>query len=442
MMGLLFRGVVYFGLYLVLVLLPLGMALLSDAVPTGRSAAVEFAAAAGLIAFTIMVWEFALISRLRAASEAFGTDTLMQFHRQVGLVALLFVVLHPLALGGSGAVLSGLNPFAGGGAAQSGAIAFWSVLLLVASSVWRRRLGLRYENWQRIHSLAAVTIVTAALMHALQTGGYASSGWLRAVMILYAFACVVLLLRHRVLRPLLLRRRAWLVEENRDEGGDTRTLRLRPIDKASLEFQPGQFVWLLTGKDPVTAQQHPITISSSAESPPDRSIELSIKALGDWSRSTVPALGVGERVWIDGAYGALTPDRFPGQGFVLIAGGIGITPMRSMLHTMRDRGDVRPVLLIYAANSPARMVFRQELEALQGVLNLKVVLVFESAPHGWGGEQGLVTEAMLRRHLPVHYRHYQFFVCGPAAMMDAMEEVLVALEVPPARIGTERFDIG
>ena len=402
----------------------------------------EFAVAAGFIGFTLIAGECALISRLRAASDAFGVDTLMQFHRQMGLVALLFVLLHWLAAGGSRNALSMLNPLAGDAAIRSGAIALWSMLLIAVTSRWRRRLGWRYENWQRVHGLAAIAILTAALVHVLMVGRYAGAGAPKTLMVLYAAACVLLLLRYRLVRPLLLGRRTWRIEANRDDGGDTRTLRLLPVGHAGLEFQPGQFVWMLTGAGPLLAQQHPITISSSAEPQADHSVELSIKALGDWSRTTVPALDTGDHVWLDGAYGTLTPDRFPGQGLVLIAGGIGITPMRSILLTMRDRGDMRPVVLIHAANSPQRMVFREELEALCSSLHLKVVVVFESAPQGWSGERGLVTEALMRRHLPAHFQHFQFFVCGPSAMMDAMETILQALGVPPDRIGMERFDIG
>ncbi len=441
-MGLLFRGIVWFGLYVTLVLLPLGVALIFDPIAARRAPAVEFAVAAGFIAFTLIAFEFALVSRLRAASEPFGTDALMQFHRQMGLVALLFLVIHPLALAGHGASLAMLDPFAGGLAQRTGAIALWTTVLLVATSVCRRRIRLPYEVWQWTHGAIAVVIAAAALAHMLAVGRYTSVTALKFVLSSYAILFVALLLRYRIVRPALLARRPWEVIENRDEGADTRTLRLRPLGHHGFEFQPGQFAWLITGRRPFIAQQHPITLSSSAELPPDRSLELSIKALGDWSREIVPAIATGARVWLDAPYGALTPDRYPAQGFVLIAGGIGITPMRSILLTMRDRNDVRPVLLIYAANRPQRMVFREEIEALERALNLRAVLVFEDPPSGWSGEQGFVTTELLRRYLPRQYPRYQFFVCGPEPMMDSLERSLLALGLPGERISTERFDVG
>jgi len=145
---------------------------------------------------------------------------------------------------------------------------------------------------------------------------------------------------------------------------------------------------------------------------------------------------------IDGCYGAFTPDRVPGQGFMLIGGGVGITPMRSILLTMRDREDVRPVTLIYAANSPERMIYVDELRALERALNLKCIFVFDSPPSDWQGERGLVTAELLKRHLPKQALRYQYFVCGPEPMMDSVEDSLLQIGIPADRICTERFNMG
>jgi predicted ferric reductase len=184
-----------------------------------------------------------------------------------------------------------------------------------------------------------------------------------------------------------------------------------------------------------------MSISSSAEHSPDESLEFSIKAFGDWSGETVPALVPGTRVWIDGPFGAFTPDRAPGQGFVFIAGGIGVTPFRAMLLTMRDRGDRRPVILLYAARNWTRVVFRGELEALAHEIDLRLVWVFEEPEPDWQGERGYIDAAMLERYLPAPRDHHQYFVCGPIAMMDEMEELLARAGIPRGQIHSERFNV-
>ena len=125
----------------------------------------------------------------------------------------------------------------------------------------------------------------------------------------------------------------------------------------------------------------------------------------------------------------------------MIAGGIGIAPMRSMLLSMRDRGDRRPVVLFYAVHDEDRLICRGDIDRLQASLNLDVVLVFEAPPPGWSGEEGQITPDILRRHLPVQFRQYHYFVCGPPPMMDAVEAMLAALGVPPGSIESERFNV-
>jgi predicted ferric reductase len=365
----------------------------------------------------------------------------MLFHRQMGIAACGFLAAHVGLLATRGTPAAMLNPFGGAWRARAGALALWLTLALVATSVWRRTLRLPYEGWQRAHGVAAAAIVVAMVVHVLTVGRHASAPLARGVVVGYAGLFLALLVRYRIVRPLQLYRQPWEVVANRDEGGSTRTVRVRPVGHPGFAFAPGQFAWLVTGRSPFVAEQHPITIASSAERPADGALEFAVKALGDWSRKVVPMLRPGTRLWVDGPYGVFTPDRVPGQGFVLIAGGIGISPMRSILATMRDRGDVRPVLLFYAARNWERVVFRDELDAFARTLALRTVYAFEEPPAAWTGERGWLTAEVLRRHLPPHHTRYQYFVCGPAAMMDALERALVEVGVPPTRTHTERFDM-
>jgi predicted ferric reductase len=237
-----------------------------------------------------------------------------------------------------------------------------------------------------------------------------------------------------------MRSRPWQVVDNRDEGAGVRTLVLRPVGHRGFEFDPGQFAWLATGH-PVTTEHHPISIASSAELGPDRTIEFSIRNLGDWSGDRVPVVSPGSTMYVNGPFGAFSLDREPGQGFVLIGGGIGITPLRSMILTMRDRGDTRPVILLYGARNRDAVVYREELESLQQEMALQVIWVFDKPDADWTGERGYIDAALLRRHLPRQFKRYQYFMCGPTPMMDAVEEHLASIGVPRSRIHSERFDV-
>jgi predicted ferric reductase len=439
--SLLLRGLVWFGLYVALTLLPLVVAWWERPWEAPRPFLVEASVATGLLALPLMVFQFALVSRLGPASRPFGSDALMQVHAQVGLVALAAVVVHPLLLLGHGVPLTAWNPFGGPWLLQTGAIALWATLLIVVTSVFRRRLRLSYEAWQVLHLVLAVVLTAAMILHILAARGYAAEPGMRALLVAYGALGFGVLLHYRVLRPLIIWRRPWTLVENRDVGGSTRLLRVRPAGHRGFAFEAGQFAWLITGSSPLWSAQHPISMASTAERAPDGTIEFGIKALGDWSGTVVPALEPGARLWVDGAFGAFTPEGHPAQGYVLIAGGIGISPMRSILQTLRDREDVRPIVLFYAAHDWTRVSFRDELEGLRQSLNLTIVYVFEAPGDDWTGERGYVTADVLCRHLPRQYRRFMYFMCGPVPMMDALELALVEIGVPAGAIQSERFDM-
>jgi ferredoxin-NADP reductase len=124
---------------------------------------------------------------------------------------------------------------------------------------------------------------------------------------------------------------------------------------------------------------------------------------------------------------------------VLIAGGIGITPMMSMARTLADRGDKRPVMLFYGSKDLESATFREELDALQSRLDLRLVHVLADALPHWTGERGRIDAALLSRHLPKPYAEHEYFICGPNPMMDAVEAALGQLGVPMSKFHSERY---
>ena len=187
--------------------------------------------------------------------------------------------------------------------------------------------------------------------------------------------------------------------------------------------------------------EHPFSMSA-----PDTGrgrIELTVKALGDFTR-TVGSTRPGARAFVDGPYGAFCPSRHQAPGYVLIAGGIGIAPMMSMLRAMAEHGDTRPVWLFYAYRRWERMTFCETLDALTTRMRLSIVHVLEEPPDGWTGESGRITRELLERHLPTgatNRGELHYFLCGPQAMTDAMERVLHEMAVPRTHVHSELFDM-
>jgi len=433
-----FSAIFWFVCYFIAILLPLRFAILIAPLAAGRSFLLELGVAFGLIAYPLVTLEFLLVGRLRGISQLYGNDVLMFFHKYMGIAALLFVIGHA-ALVSQGRITP-FNPFSGPAMLRDGAWAFWLLVGLAVTAIFRRALRLPYGFWMVLHSLLALGIVAFGLKHILAVQAYTSQPMLHGLMIAYFLAFLLPMLRYRVWESVRMWRRPWHVVANRDEGGRSRTLVVEPLGHSGFGFQPGQFAWLSTGH-PLVSEQHPISMASSAELAPNRRIEFSIRDLGDWSGRTVPRVAAGSQIYVNGPFGGFSLDREPGQGFVLIAGGIGITPMRSMLLTMRDRGDVRPVILFYAERDSESLILREELLRLTREMSLTLVFVLKAPPVGWTGEQGRIDADLLRRYLPVQFKRYQYFMCGPPAMMDAIEEHLAGLRVPQTRVHTERFNV-
>jgi predicted ferric reductase len=429
----------WLGVYVVVVVAPLAIATVGD-VPPGRGFWLEFGVGLGFIGLAMMWLQFALTARFRWIAPSFGLDTLLQFHRQAGLVGFAFILAHPLVLFAADTdYLHFLNPFDEW--ARAGAL--WAVMgalvVLIGSTLWRVRFGIPYEWWRAAHALLALFVVFVGLVHVLRVGFYISEPWKQGLWIALTAAAMGLLVHTRVVRPWRMLKRPYRVVEVTQEPGQSWTLTLKADGHAGLRFEPGQFAWLTIGESPFALEQHPFSFSSSAEHPERPG--FTIKALGDFS-SRAGDIAPGTRAFVDGPYGAFTLDPGAKDGAVFIAGGVGITPIMSILRTLRDRGDTRPFTLIYGVGAVETAVFRAELEGMQEALVLDLVIVPREPPEGWAGEHGSVTVDLLKRRLPPDPdRTLRYLVCGPPGLMDLVEEYLLHQGIPARHINAERFDI-
>jgi len=437
------RGAVWLGAYMFLILFPLVVGVLVPGNAGGRPFAFQFGVACGFVGLSVMSFEYALISKMSALAGAFSQDALLQFHKLMGILATVLLVIHAIFMMLVGYPLAWLNPLSSEGpvAMRLGAGAAYLVLLLIFLSMFRKKIKLSYGWWQLSHRFLADAIVLMALAHVLLTGGFSSSRAMRVALALYYSVLLAIGIRTRIVRPLRLWSQKWEIVENRVESGDSRTLVLKPHNHEGFTFEPGQFAWLNTGRTPIHKDRHPISFSSCAYDDKGGQIAFTIRNLGDWSGQEVPTLKPGQLVWVDGPYGVFTADREQGMGYVLFGGGVGITPMMSICSTLAERGDQRPVILFFASNDMAGLTFAEQLRALEHRMNLKVVFVLKRPPQEWAGETGLITKQLIQKYLPPHYKRYQYFICGSPPMMDAIEDILPTLGVPPQRVHSERFDL-
>ncbi len=309
--------------------------------------------------------------------------------------------------------------------------------IVVVTSLYRLKFGLIYEHWRIIHGYISVIAVALSMVHIVGVSYYVQAPLKRWLWISMVIAWILALAYIRILKPLLMLRRPYTVERVIKERGNSWTLALKPEGHKGMNFRPGQFAWLTIGKSPFAIREHPFSFSSSAMNP--GRLEMTIKELGDFT-SRIGEIEPGIRAYIDGPYGTFTIDRHRYIGYVFIAGGVGITPIMSILRTKRDRVDMRPIILFYGSKTWEDATFRKEIEDMEKGLNLKVVYILEEAPDGWDGEKGFITAEVMARHLPERRLDYEYFVCGPQPMQIAVKRALDKLGIPLERVQSESFN--
>lgn len=433
------QAVFWIAVYVLLAAFPL-LVLLLGPVPPGGGRWWDFSLALGFAGLAMVGLQFVLTARFRRATAPFGIDIIYYFHRwaAIGGVALIvghYVILrarYPDALGA-------LNPLEAPWHMTAGRLALLLFLGLIVSSLWRKRLGLEYDRWRVWHGVMAVAAVVLSGAHVAAVGYYTGAPWKKIVWGGYTGMWLLLLGYIRLVKPLSLLRQPYQVTAVQAERGDAWTLTLEPRGSRVLAFRPGQFAWLTVGSSPFRAREHPFSFSGSASEP--TALRFTIKELGDFTR-TIKHVPVGATAYVDGPHGVFTTDYHQdAPGFVFIAGGVGIAPIMSMLRTLADRGEVRPLHLLFGNSSWDRVLFREELEALQNRLSLTVVHVLQEPPADWTGSSGILTPDIVRAALPAQAHSFTFFMCGPKPMTDSVQHTLRELGIPLSRIHLELFDM-
>jgi predicted ferric reductase len=433
----LYYGLFVITVYLVLAMTPLFALLAGPDIP-GRGFWRELGVGFGFSGLSMMGLQFFLTGRFKGITSPYGIDVVYHFHRAISLLAFGFLFLHPaILLLSAPATFRLLNPLSAPGWMTGGSIALFAFALIIISSLYRLKLGLSYEQWRIIHGYVAVAAVALALWHMIGVNyylqGYVKRGLWIAIAITWGMAVIYV----RLLKPLLMSRSPYTVESVIKERGQSWTLVLRPEGHGGMEFRPGQFAWLTIDRSPFSIREHPISFSSSAMHP--ERLAFTIKELGDFT-ATIGSVIPGTRTYVDGPYGSFIPDRHTFSGNVFIAGGVGITPIMSILRTFADRHDLRPLVLFYAGREMEDLTFREELDLLQERLNLKIIYVPNNPPADWSGEQGYIDAELMGRHLPEGRMDYEYFVCGPLPMQQGLKAALEKLGVPPEQVQSESFN--
>lgn len=399
----------------------------------------------GLLAADLLLVQVLLMSRIPFVEQAFGQDELARWHRLIGFTSFNLMLAH-IALTILGYTGSGDLGLLGQtwdlvvnypGMLLATAAAGLLVLVVV-TSVRAARVSLRYESWHLLH-LYAYLGVGLAIPHEVWTGAdFIASPLSRLywwTLSALALGAVVIWrvgiplrrsLRHRIVVHRVVREAPGVVSVY---------LRGRELDR--LGARAGQFFTWRFLDGPGWMRGHPYSLSAV---PTRDTLRITVKNLGDGS-ARLAGVRPGTRVLLEGPYGRLHSAVRTRRRVTLLAGGIGVTPLRALLEELPYAPGEATV--IYRARQGGDLVLRHELDELARRRGARVYYVLGRRIRGrdsWLPQSAAhLSDAAALHELVPDVAEHDVFICGADAWADAAQAAARAAGVPAGNIHRERF---
>jgi predicted ferric reductase len=392
----------------------------------------------GLFGTYLILVQVVLMARVPWLDRSIGTDRLAAWHRSNGQYTISLIVAHTFlivwgyaafdhsSLAGETSKLLRSYPDVLAATAGLGLL----VLVGVTSARMARR-RLRYETWYFLH-LYTYLAIALSFSHQLATGNefitHPTNRYLWVGLYVVTFGLLVVF---RVAVPLRDAFRYQLrVAMVHPESASAVSVYVTGRNLEQMGAESGQFFrWRFLDRHSWW-EAHPFSLSTA---PNARSLRITAKGVGDHSQA-LRHVRVGTRVMAEGPYGNLTSRRRTRAKVLLIAGGVGITPLRALLEDLPTRPG--GIMLLYRATSERDILFRAELDKLAHARQVDVRYLLgrrDKKPDPLGARH-------LRHHVP-DITERDIYLCGPPGMMDAATASLRSLGVRRAHIHRERFEL-
>lgn len=393
----------------------------------------------GLLAVYFVLLQFVLRGRAIWVEEVFGLNNLSTVHRLNGYLSLSFLLTHFTLILTSYSLISNINiitQFTNFILNDNDLLkAFFGLLLFVTivfASIYIVRRNLKYETWYYIH-LASYLAILLAWGHQLELGSdFASSFfvWYWYALYIFVFGNVFVF---RFLRQvyLFLRYRFTVSHIVKEADGAT-SVYITGTNLSNFSVQPGQFFILRFLDSKRWIEAHPFSLSFL---PKENQLRVTIKNVGDFT-SKIPQLKKGTPILLDGPLGTFTATHTKNNKFLFIAGGVGITPIRSLIEELAPLK--KDIILLYSSKT-ADIIFKEELDKLAKKYQF-LINYFVTEDTLYKGNQGRIDADKVKQFVPDFLKR-DIYLCGPIPMMNGLIKNLQQIGVTHSSLHYEKFDL-
>jgi len=394
----------------------------------------------GLLTGYLVVVLLALMARVPALERGVGTDRLARWHAMAGRYTVCLAVAHTVLIIWGYSITAHQNVVRQTGSflisypdVLMATVAIGLLVMVGITSARAARRRVSYETWHFVH-LYTYLAIALAFSHQFATGAdFVTNRPARLLWSTMYLVVAALLVWFRLVRPIVQAVRHQLrVVEVRRESSDTVSVWISGRELDRLGVEPGQFFrWRFLTRGMWWAA-NPYSLSAP---PLEKMLRITVKVAGDHSRSLLE-LQPGTRVFAEGPFGAFTSARRRKRKVLLIAGGVGITPIRALFESLP--GGPGDLTLVYRASQAGDVVFRNELESIAGQRGARMLYVF--GRRGNGRRPDPLNAGELRRVVPQLGEH-DVYLCGPPGMTEHARTELRRAGVSRRQIHHESFTL-
>jgi len=442
------RKMLFFFLYFLSPILPIAAIYLSN--PGYYGAAGFVPMVLGATAFTWLSAQLIISARPKLIESVFGLDRIYRFHSLMPVIAIITSFVHKLLKGetfeesfktqlGDAALIIFII------ASVLGLVFLIDTLvqkikpLMYARNLAKKAYIGKYNIQKILHNVMVIAVILV-FIHVMLSYS-AKNTLVKAVYIAYFGIAIGFYLYNKVIMRYFLSHK-FIVESVTMDSASMRTITMTPVNKKIFQYLPGQFGFIRIQGEGISGEEHPFSLTSEPTN--KETISMTIKNLGDWT-ADIQRIKPGSRAFVTAPYGRFSPLLYPkDKAVVMIAGGVGITPMLSILRYFNKNDKERKVMLFWGINGMNEMIVPDEFMAFQQSMKNFTLVPVVARQEDYDGEKGFITPELLERLIGNYIgsmQDAQYYICGPAIMQSKVIKGLRSKGISKKHIHFESFSL-